>query len=142
MSTEEGLNLPPHTPPSSGAVDLIGYRIDLSHPDGRAVISLSVESKHLNRNGTLHGGIHAMMLDAAAGFAASRWLAGQGDELTAVVTVSLTTNFLAPAPLGEVTVTGRVSGGGRKIIYAGAEVRDAAGTLLSHGTGIFKRTIS
>ena len=135
------LPFPPHEPTGSGAQDLVGYKIDLSNPEGGAVVRLTVQAKHLNRNGTLQGGIHAMLLDAAAGFAASRHLAGQEPEVVPVVTLSLTTHFLAPANLGDVIATGRVTGGGRKVVYAEADMRDAEGTLLSQGTGIFKRTI-
>lgn len=132
---------PPHEPEGSGAQDLVGYVIDLTDPDGSAVVRLTVEEKHLNRNGTLQGGIHAMMLDAAAGFAASRYLSGDAPKVTPVVTLSLTSNFLAPAPLGEVIATGHVVGGGRKVVYANADIRDAAGRLLSQGSGVFKRTV-
>ncbi len=135
------MRYPPHEPTGSGAQDLVGYRIDLSNPEGGAVVRLQVEAKHLNRNGTLQGGIHAMMLDAAAGFAASRHLAGQDPQIVPVVTLSLTTHFLAPAKTGEVTATGWVRGGGRKVIYADAEIRSADGTLLSQASGIFKRTV-
>jgi len=130
--------LPPHKATGSGAQDLVGYKIDLSDPAGGAVVRLTVEAKHLNRNGTLQGGIHAMLLDAAAGFAASRQLAGQGN-IVPVVTLSLNAHYLAPADQGEVIARGHVTGGGRKIIYAEAEVRDADGTLLSRGSGVFKR---
>lgn len=133
--------MPAHTPTGSGAQSLVGYRIDLSSPDGGAVVRLSIADKHLNRNGTLQGGIHAMMLDAAAGFAASRHLAGQAAEIVPVVTLSLTTHFLAPAASGEVTAKGWVRGGGRKVIYADAEIRDDAGALISQASGIFKRTV-
>ena len=132
---------PPHKPERSGAQDLVGYTIDLTDPKGTAVVRLTVEEKHLNRNGTLQGGIHAMMLDAAAGFSASRHLAGQEPVVVPVVTLSLTTHFLASAPLGEVIATGHVVGGGRKVIYANAEIRDGAGQLLSQGNGVFKRTV-
>ncbi len=133
------MSFPPHKAPPSGAQALIGYTIDLSAPDGTARVVLDVEPPHLNRNGTLHGGIHAMMLDAAAGFAASRHMAGQTDELIPVVTLSLTTSFVGPGGTGQVTATGRVTGGGYKIIYGEAEIRDADGTLLSKGAGVFKR---
>ncbi|MGJ8618491.1 MAG: PaaI family thioesterase [Sulfitobacter sp.] len=130
--------LPPHKATGSGAQDLVGYKIDLSDPAGGAVVRLTVEARHLNRNGTLQGGIHAMLLDAAAGFAASRQLAGQGD-IVPVVTLSLNAHYLAPADQGEVIATGYVTGGGRKIIYAEAEIRSADGIMLSRGSGVFKR---
>lgn len=141
MSASTKTPYPPHKPLGSGAQDLVGYVIDLSDPAGGAVVTLEVEAKHLNRNGTLQGGIHAMMLDAAAGFSASRHLAGQAAQIVPVVTLSLTTHFLAPANLGTVIATGRVTGGGHKIVYAEAEIRDSAGVLLSQGSGIFKRTV-
>ncbi len=93
----------------------------------------------MNRNGTLHGGIHAMMLDAAAGFAASRHLGRGGADLVPVVTLSLNTSFVGAGGSGQVIATGSVTGGGRKVIYAEAEIRGADGTLLSKGTGVFKR---
>jgi len=61
--------------------------------------------------------------------------------VTPVVTLSLTSQFLAPAPLGLVIATGFVTGGGYKIVYASADIRDANGTLLSQGHGVFKRTV-
>ncbi|MBW4707150.1 PaaI family thioesterase [Roseobacter sp. YSTF-M11] len=92
---------------------------------------------HLNRNESLHGGILAMMLDSAAGFAAS--LSFGGDPLARVVTVSLTTQFVAAVQAGRVVATGNVAGGGRRITYADAEMRDAAGTLIAKASGVFKR---
>ena len=135
------MNYPPHEAPKSGAQDLIGYEVDLTSPDGASRVTLDMQDKHLNRNGTLHGGIHAMMLDAAAGFAASRYL-GQGDALVPVVTVSLTTSFVGATQAGRVTASGRVAGGGYKIIYADAEIHDAEGRLCSKASGVFKRATS
>ena len=132
------MHLPPHEAPQSGAELLVGYDIDLSDPAGTSVVSLEIKPQHLNRNGTLHGGIHAMMLDAAGGFAASRLLAGEG-EIVQVMTLSLATNFVASAADGRVTVTGRVTGGGYKIVYATAEMVHEDGRVLSTAQGVFKR---
>ena len=133
------LHFPPHNAPLSGAQGLVGYQIDLTDPEGGSKITLDLRPEHLNRNETLHGGIHAMMLDAAAGFAASRTLANGTDTIVPVVTVSLTTSFLAPAHVGRVIATGWVTGGGYKIVYADAEIRDAQGMLCSKASGVFKR---
>lgn len=132
---------PAHAPEGSGAQALVGYTIDLSDPAGGAVVRLVVDTQHLNRNGTLQGGIQSMMLDAAAGFSASRFLAGQEPVITPVVTLSLSAQYLAPAHVGLVVATGTVTGGGYKIVYASADIRDAHGTLLSQGQGVFKRTV-
>lgn len=103
---------------------------------------LTVRDEHMNRNGTLHGGIHAMMLDAAAGFAASRHLAGDAAEIVPVVTLSLTTSFLAPAVAGEITAVGRVTGGGRKIVYGDSTIYGPNGEVCSTAQGVFRRAPS
>ena len=132
---------PLHKPEDSGAQSLVGYHIDLSDPAGGAVVTLTVAQKHLNRNGTLQGGIQAMVLDAAAGFSASRQLAGDDPDIVPVVTLSLTTTYLAPVLLGQtITATGHVTGGGRKVVFASADICNAEGRLVAQGTGIFKRT--
>jgi len=129
---------PPPDPSAgeSGARDLIGYQIDLSAADGSARIVLDVAARHLNRNGSLHGGIVAMLLDSAAGYAVSRRLSAAGGA--PVVTVTLTTQYLAPAREGRVVATGRCAGGGRKLLCSDAELRDAAGALLARASGVFK----
>lgn len=123
--------------PTSGAQNLIGYRVDLNPQTGRAAVSLEIAAQHLNRNGSMHGGILAMMLDTAAGFAASLYFGGE--ELSPVVTLSLTTHFIAAISAGRIVATGHVSGGGRKIVYADAELRDEAGALIAQASGVFKR---
>jgi uncharacterized protein (TIGR00369 family) len=136
---DASLRFPPHEAPTSGAQALVGYVVDLTGADGCAHVRLDLAPQHMNRNGTLHGGIHAMMLDAAAGFAASRLLAEGSPDLVPVLTLSLNTAFLAGAQSGEVVATGRVRGGGRKIVYADAELRDADGRLCSTASGVFRR---
>ncbi|MEX0285406.1 MAG: PaaI family thioesterase [Paracoccaceae bacterium] len=122
----------------SGAHALVGYDVDLRAEDGSARVTLTVASKHLNRNGTLHGGIIAMMLDAAAGFAASR--AGTATDFAPVLTISLNTNYVAPATEGMVIrATGRITGGGASIVHSGAELRDMDDNLLATAIGVFKR---
>jgi len=130
--------IPDASPTDSGAQDLIGYVLDFTGGDGAARVILDIAPRHLNRNGTLHGGIIAMMLDAAAGFAASR--AAPGPGFVPVVTVSLNTRFLAPASAGRVVATGWFAGGGTRLLHADAELRDEAGALLAGAAGVFKRT--
>ena len=122
----------------SGAQDLIGYDIDLSAEDGSARVILEMLPKHLNRNGTLHGGIIAMLLDAAAGFAASRAASPTG--FVHVVTVTLNTQYHAPARGGQVVATGTAKGGGLYILYAEAALHDDKGGLLASATGVYTRT--
>ncbi len=103
----------------------------------RCETHIDIEPKHTNRSAMLHGGIHAILLDSACGFAASRALSDDGNQL--IVTLSLTTNYLAAAKKGRITATGRVTRAGRSIVYAAGEVRNEAGELLATGNGVFKK---
>jgi uncharacterized protein (TIGR00369 family) len=63
---------------------------------------------------------------------------GAPGETRAAVTLSLTTQFLAPAASGRLTATGRKVGGGRGVFFATAEIRDEAGALIARGEGVFR----
>lgn len=129
---------PPHDAPPSGVAGLIGFQSDLSAPDGSTRITLALEAHHLNVSGVLHGGLHTLLLDVAAGFACARHLAQDG-AFVPVLTLSLTTDYIASISAGTVMARGRVSGGGHKIVFAEAMLYSAEGGLLSRANGVFKR---
>lgn len=116
----------------SGAGDLVGYR---SSRQGGGSCSLEVGPQHLNRLGLLHGGFVSMLLDNGCGVALRLAL---GDMEADVVTVSLTVNFIASVSEGRVTATGRITGGGRSLKFAEAELRGADGRLLATASATFK----
>ncbi|SDE68711.1 uncharacterized domain 1-containing protein [Paracoccus isoporae] len=116
----------------SGAGDLVGYR---SSRDGGGSCSLEIGPQHLNRLGLLHGGFVSMLLDNGCGVALRLDL---GDIDADVVTVSLTVNFIAAARQGRVTATGRITGGGRSLKFAEADLRDETGRLIATGSATFK----
>lgn len=122
----------------TGAQSLIGYVVEIEN--GRARVVLDIAPHHLNRNNGLHGGIIATLLDAAAGYAAS--LEGDGSTLTPVTTVSMTVNYVSKVDSGLVTGTGRITGGGHKILFADAELVDDDGKAVATATGTFKRLSS
>lgn len=123
----------------SGAQRLVGYVVDVGRPDRMGRALLEVGPQHANRIGALHGGIIAMLLDAACGFTASMQL-GEGQAMTPLVTVSLTTQFVAVARIGStVTATGYPSGGGRKIAYVHGELRDEEDRLIATASGVFRK---
>ena len=88
-----------------------------------------------NPDGVIHGGLVATMFDTAMGIV--------GYALTGRMTptISLTTNFLRPAPGdGTLYVRARVTMAGRTVIYAAAEMWDsrAPETIVAAGQGIFR----
>lgn len=120
----------------TGAQRTLGYVVDVGQGDGRARVSLDIEDGHLNRHGALHGGLVTLLLDSAAGATAS--LSRDETGRLPFVTISFTTQFLAPARAGRVTATGRVAGGGRSVVFVESELRGDDGALLALGSGVFK----
>lgn len=118
----------------SGARALVGYRSGLPD-DGRATCTLDIGPEHLNRLGLLHGGFVAMLLDNCTGLAVRT---AAGDRGASAVTASLTVNYISGARAGRVIATGRVTGGGRTLKFAEAELRDEEGRLLATATGTFR----
>ncbi|MGB0438940.1 MAG: PaaI family thioesterase [Paracoccaceae bacterium] len=121
----------------TGTQRLLGYVIDVGHPDGRARCWLDLDARHLNRHGVLHGGIASMLLDSASGATGS--LSVDPTGRAPFLTVSLTTQFIAPGMPGRVTAVGQFTGGGRSLQYISAELHHADGTLIATSNGVFKR---
>ena len=118
-----------------GLQDTLGY---VTHVySDRTELHLDVTACHLNRAGFLHGGIFSVLLDSACGYAASRHLSE--DVSVRVVTLTLTTNYLAPCGPGPICAIGRVSGGGAKTIFTSGEVFDGKGKKLATCSAIMRR---
>ena len=127
----------------AGMPQTLGYATTIF--DAHCETRLVLDDRHANRNGRVHGGIHATVLDAAMGFAASRAFAkneGGRTAQTDVLTLSLTTNFVGASDGREIVATGRVVRHGRSVAFSVGEVHDERGTLLATGTATFKRTKS
>lgn len=121
----------------TGAQTLLGYVVDISAKDGKGRCILDIGAQHGNRHGGLHGGIIACMLDNAMGFAAS--LTGDEAGETRFMTISMNTQFIAPAREGRVVATGVITGGGRSIVFGEGEIVDDAGRVIATATGVYKR---
>ena len=122
--------------PASGYQELLGYHLS-RWEDGLAEAELVVEARHLNRAGVVHGGVFMSILDTVSGF--SLTFCPYPGRVRRVMTLSLAVSFLGQAPGGTLLATGRLRGGGRKILGAAAEVRHReTGTLLATSEGMFK----
>jgi len=85
----------------------------------------------------VHGGMHAILLDSACGFAASRALSDDASQL--VTTVTLTTNYVGLAQDENIHAVGRVTRAGRSIVHTFGEVFDGQGNLLATATSVLKK---
>ncbi len=123
---------------STGTQKLIGYVVEVDDSNQCAQTSLTLTDAHTNRHDVLHGGIAATLLDSAVGFTSSMYL--DPVEKPPCLTISLTVNFVAAAFKGDtVTATGRISGGGRSILYGEGVLKDQNGKVIATASGVFKR---
>lgn len=104
---------------------------------GEAEFHMPIEARHLNRQGMLHGGLIATLLDAACGYAGLH--AGEGEEEVHGVTVMLNIAYLKAARAGTVVARGKVSRSGRSLYFAEAALVDDDGEVLATAQGTFKQ---
>lgn len=111
---------------------LIGARVVDAGP-GELVFTLPAHKWITSPQGTVQGGVLAMLADAALGCAIST----AAPARTAVATMDLKVNFLRPAPPDgrDLRAHGRVRHVGRSIAVAESEVSNADGKLLVMATG-------
>ncbi len=121
----------------TGAQRLLGYVLDVGQGDGRARCHLTVTADHTNRHGMLHGGIVTTILDNAMGATGS--LSRDPEGRSPFLTISLNTQYLSPAREGEALVAiGRITGGGRSLVFVEGELTAPDGRLVATATGVFK----
>ncbi len=111
----------------------VGFQIDATNSGhGFVTVTGSVERRHLNINGVVHGGVYATILDTSMGAAVVSVL-GEG-ETTA--TTSLYVEFLRAAREGEtLTARGDVLRRGRHIAFAEGNLFGSDGRRFSQARG-------
>lgn len=115
----------------------LGVRLVEWRP-GLCELELDIEPRHLNRQASLQGGVTATLLDAACGYAG---LLTKTDEppLNAL-TLMLAISYLNKVQQGRLKARGRVTGGGRNVYFATAELVADDGRLVATAQGTFKRS--
>lgn len=126
------------TPSSYQDVGLFGHLgLEMTHSEeGQVTGRLEIGPHHLNRAGSVHGGVLCTMIDFGACAAGLHAEPGQPQRYG--VTLALTTNFTKAASKGTLTVEGKVINAGARTYTAEARVLDAAGDLVAHGIGTFQ----
>jgi len=114
---------------------LIGFQITRWEVD-TAEVTLPLETKHTNRYGIPHGGIHATLMDTAMGF--SGCFTGEAEDKKLAMTLSLTVNYVGPIKGKTLIATGRKVGGGAKTFFAEGRIEDDLGNLVATATGTFR----
>lgn len=117
-------------------LDELGIRLVDIRP-GRASFEMAIEPRHLNRQGSLQGGVAATLLDAACGYAGLANEAGAG--LDNAVTVMLSISYLDKIKAGRLTATGTVTRQGRSMYFSNGELVGESGERIATAQGAFKR---
>ena len=97
---------------------------------GTSLLEVQLEEKHLQPFGNVHGGVMASVVDAAAFWA----VFPQVEKGKGLTTVEMKLNYLAPAQKGKLIAQGRCIRIGKTLALGEAQVKDAKGILVAHGT--------
>lgn len=103
---------------------------------GYARFEVDLQAFHMNRHGKLHGGVYAIVLDSAMGFSGA--YTGDPEDRILTMTLSMTTNFLAPAEGPRLVGEGWRTGGGRRTFFTEGRMTDGTGRLVATATGTFQ----
>jgi len=96
---------------------------------GYSKLEITIDEKHLNPFGGIHGGVYSSLIDSAAYWAVYCDL----PEDRGLISVDLTVNNLAAVKSGALLVEGKRIKCGKSICLAEARISDENGKLISHG---------
>jgi uncharacterized protein (TIGR00369 family) len=108
---------------------LIGLEIQPG-PPGEALIFLNVDQRMHNPMGFVHGGVIALLADAAMGIAFGRTL----DDQHGFATIDLRTSFLRPVKQARLRAEARLIQRGLRIGFVECNITDVRGKLIATGS--------
>lgn len=97
---------------------------------GMCYLELTMERKHLQAYGGIHGGVYASIIDTAIYWACYCHM----PEDLGYLSADLTVNNLASVEKGRLFVEGRLPHPGRTLCLGEGDVKNEEGRLLAHGT--------
>jgi uncharacterized protein (TIGR00369 family) len=119
---------------TEGLNGYLGFRL-VDWREGFAQIAVDLEDQHKNRQGGLHGGVTASLIDATTGFCGV--YEPDPDKRRGNVTVSLNVNFVGRAKGTTLTCTAKLIRAGRRIYFASAEVHDEHANLVASAEAVY-----
>ena len=109
--------------------DLVEWR------EGFARVVVDLDDRHKNRQGGIHGGVTAALIDAATGFCGI--YDPDPEKRRGNVTVSLTVNYTGRPRGTRLTCTAELLRAGRRIYFASALVHDDTGNLIASAEAVY-----
>ena len=96
---------------------------------GYSKIETTVQDKHLNPFGGIHGGVYSSLIDTAAYWSAFCDL----PEDRGLISIDVTVNNLAAVDSGRIFIEGKSIKIGKSICLAEAQITDEKNVIISHG---------
>ena len=118
---------------TGGFTDLVGTEV-VSAEEGRAVITIQAQQRHLNPSGTVHGGLISTLIDVSMAEALNTIT----EEDEQPFTIQITVNYMKPGKVGTLTSTAQVRKGGERITIVEAEVvQEEDDEVIALATGTY-----
>ncbi|MBV9859133.1 MAG: PaaI family thioesterase [Alphaproteobacteria bacterium] len=108
------------------------FGLEVAYEDDSCIVTAPVQDYMFNPQGSLHGGVIALILDIAMGHLLHHTV-GAG------ITLEMKTQFAKPARSGRVRAVGRFLRRGRSISYLEARMTDEAGDLVAFATSTWRK---
>lgn len=118
-----------------GFHEVLGYRV-VQRKQGMAELELSVQPKHLNLGGVLHGGVLMSLLDVVCAMAGSYCVVP--GNIRKSVTLSLSTQFTGQVSGGTIRAIATCKASGSRIFNSSGEILDEQGKVLAIAQGTFR----
>lgn len=109
----------------------MGFEI-VHFAEDKVLLKLAITAPLINVNGTLHGGVHAAMLDQICGMVI------RATTKNRCATINLNLNYLAPSSEGDLFATAKIIQQGYRIAVVEGEIFEESGNLVAKGMGTFK----
>ena len=103
--------------------------------EGYARVTVDLDKRHENRQGGIHGGVTATLIDAATGFCGIYH--PDPEKRRGNVTLSLNVNYTGRPKGTRLTCVAEVLRAGRRIYFASARVHDDTGGLVASGDAVY-----
>ena len=112
----------------------LGFRV-IEWREGFARVAVDLDERHGNRQGGLHGGVTAALVDAATGFCGI--YEPDPDKRRGNATVSLNVNFVSRPKGTSLICTAELLRAGRRMYFASALVHDDTGRLIASAEAVY-----
>lgn len=109
----------------------IGFEL-VTEKEEEILLKLSLKRDLLNTNKTVHGGVHASMLDTVQSMLL------RSTYQTPIAAMNLDVHYFAPAQSGTLFARGRILQKGFKLATVEAEIVDENNVLIAKGTGLYR----